>query len=316
MFLAWFGCVLFGMSPVGAAETAAPGVSQGAAPRSDLSELRATIERLNGAAHYPLPSLNDRQLAQLREGKTARIREVPEDRTQPQRVIGLVKTSRSKEALWLSLRDRHWTAAEELTEVLLEGESSWPRIWYQHLDAPRPFADRHYVLRIEDTVRLPLVTGGACWEHWWTLKEDGPELARAALADGRIPGWDLESTQGAVYVPVNDGAWLVCSLPGGGTLLGYHVRFVAGGRIPDRMIADYGMATLGRVLRKVVARAGEVEAHYRGGHYAIPDGAGQDIPLFGSVRDDPKSDDRPALSPPPAAARSSPPSPPRRPAPP
>jgi hypothetical protein len=110
-------------------------------------------------------------------------------------------------------------------------------------------------------------------------------VARAALAEGRIPGWNLENTKGAIHVPVNEGAWLVCSLRDGGTLLGYHVRFVAGGNIPDRLIADYGMATLGRVLRKVVRRAGEVEGHYRGQHYLIPGGDGPAIPLFGSVGD-------------------------------
>jgi hypothetical protein len=254
--------------------------------RTGTQDLAATLAGVNGAAHYPVPQLSGRQITQLQRGNVVRIREVPEDNEGPQRVVGLVTTDHDKEALWLALRDRHWTAAEELTEVLLEGQSSWPRIWYQHLDAPRPFADRHYVLRIEDTPALVLATGGACWEHWWTLKEDGREVARAALASGRIPGLDLANTEGAVYVPVNDGAWLVCDLEGGGTLLGYHVRFVAGGRIPDRLIADYGMATLGRVLRKVVERAADVKEHYSGDHYAIPGGAGPDIPLFGSVSEE------------------------------
>ena len=261
-------------------------VTQAVGAREEVRELERVLHSFNRAAHYELPPLSERQLAQLREGKVVRIREAPEDPDQPQRVIGLVEAPWPKEHLWLALRDRHWTAAEELTEVLLEGESSWPRIWYQHLDAPRAFADRHYVLRIEDTTALPSATVGACWEHWWTLKEDGPEVARAALAAGRIPGWNLENTKGAIHVPVNEGAWLVCSLGGGRTLLGYHVRFVAGGNIPDRLIADYGMATLGRVLRKVVRRAGEVEGHYREPHYPIPGGDGPAIPLFGSVGDE------------------------------
>jgi len=248
--------------------------------------LAETLLELRGAAHYSLPPLTERQISQLQRGKVVRIREVPEEDDAPQRVVGLIATAHSKEALWLSLRDRHWTAAAELTEVLLEGESSWPRIWYQHLDAPRPFADRHYVLRIEDNPGLAQATGGACWEHWWTLKDDGPEVARLALASGRIPGLDLAKTEGAVYVPVNDGAWLVCEVEGGQTVLGYHVRFVAGGRIPDRLIADYGMATLGTVLRKVVERAADVREHYSGDHYAIPGGDGPDIPRFDSVVDE------------------------------
>lgn len=285
-FLACLGFLVVGLGPVGAADNVTSADIHPLAARSGAEGLAETLASLNEAAHYPVPPLTDRQLAQLQRGKVVRIREVPEDNDAPQRVVGLVTTAHSKEALWLALRDRHWTAAEELTEVLLEGQSSWPRIWYQHLDAPRPFADRHYVLRVEDSPSLAITTGGACWEHWWTLKEDGPEVARAALEGERIPGLNISKTEGAVYVPVNDGAWLVCDLEGGQTLLGYHVRFVAGGRIPDRLIADYGMATLGSVLHKVVDRAAGVAEHYSGDHYAIPGGDGPDIPLFSSVGDD------------------------------
>lgn len=242
-----------------------------------------TIESLalfNTYAHFSIPTLDPKQHSQLAKGRVVKLRQLAVESAGPQRVIGLVRIDQPRELLWLALRDIHWSAAKEITEIRLSEPRDWPRIWYQHLAAPWPIADRHYVLNVWDNWDLEAASDGTCWEHWWELHPEGERLASEALAAGRIPGLDTESTEGAVYVPINDGAWLICELQSGASLLGYHVRFVAGGRIPDRLIADYGMATLGRVLRDVEKRAANVPAHYRGGHYLIPGGDGQDLPLY------------------------------------
>lgn len=267
IFLTLLSVLLFG----------APAVQAQEEPKSDTS---AVLDLFNQHAQFSLPRLDKKQLRQLAKGDIVKFREVPEDADEPQRVVGLLRSSQPRDLLWLALRDLHWSAAKELTEVLLSGHEVWPRIWYQHLDAPRPLADRHWVLRIMDSWELEEATSGACWEHWWEIHPDGQRLAAEALESGRIPGQDRASTEKAVFVPVNDGAWMICTLPGGDSLLGYHVRFVAGGRIPDRIIVDYGMATLGRILRKVEKRAEEVPSHYRGKHYLIPGGDGEDLKLY------------------------------------
>lgn len=237
------------------------------------ARVRGALLAFNAHARFALPALSDAQVGRLLEGKVVKIREVT-DSDAPQRAIGLIRTDVPKEHLWLSARDVHFTAVDELIEVQLTPDGEWPAVWYQLLDMPRPFSDRHWVVDVTDTHTLAAATEGRAWEHGWVLRSGGPALAVEAVIGGRVPGVDAERIEDAIYTPVNHGAWLVIDLGDGTTVLGYHVTSVIGGRIPDKLVADYTLLTLGKLLKGVVERAPEVVAHYAEGHAPIEGGDG------------------------------------------
>jgi len=244
------------------------------------AEIRAAIARFDTAAHFPLPELSDRDVERLLKGKLVRIREVPEDRDLPQRVVGLQVMDHPKEQVWVAARDWHESALEEMIEADLGPTADHHDRWYQYLDLPVPFADRHWVIEVWDNHAVPEATGGAAWEHPWELTEGGEALALEAVREGRIPGMDEARFERAVYTPVNRGAWAVLSLGDDETLLVYHVTTVVGGNIPDGLVARYSLFTLGRLFDRIEDRFPSVLEHYDADHEPFPGGDGRPIPPF------------------------------------
>ena len=239
-------------------------------------ELRAALSAFNQHARFPLPTLGQAQLERLRAGKLVRIREIPDDDEAPQRIVGLMRVDQPADGLWLASRDAHYTSVDEVIEVRLTPAGTWPSQWYQLLDLPRPFADRHWVVDVMDTHELAQETGA--WEHWWVLTEGGPAIGAEAVAAGRIPGVDVERAADAIYTPANHGAWVTIPLPDGTTILGYHVTSVIGGAVPDKLVADYSLFMLGKLFKGVIARTPEVIEHYDAAHEPIEGGDGQPLP--------------------------------------
>jgi hypothetical protein len=251
------------------------------APRSAPAQQPAvsipqTLAAFNAHARFPLPDLSTTQVERLEAGKVVKIRQVSEEDGAPQRAIGLLRSNQPAAGLWLSARDVHFTAIDELTEVQLTPPGQWPAQWYQYLDLPRPISDRHWVVDVTDTHALARATGA--WEHAWVLAKDGPRLGLAAVAAARVPEVDEVQAANAIYTPRNDGAWLVIDLGDGTTLLGYHVTSVIGGAIPDKLVADYTLFTLGKLLKGVEERTPTVIEHYDAAHEPIEGGDGVAIP--------------------------------------
>ena len=249
-------------------------------PADAPSELDAILATYSKYAHFPLPDIAGRELSRLEDGRILKVRDVPDDPDLPIRVVGLLITDRPRDELWLANRDTHYSITSGATEALLSPRGEWPQVWYQHIDAPRPFADRHWTIDVSDTWQLAQETKGQCWEHWWQLNPEGLAVGRRAVADGRVPRLSTERIDDAIYTPVSHGAWLMCTLGDHRTLLGYHTTAKLGGRIPDKMIATWGMATLGRMFRIVEEQSLGVREHYTGEHYLIHGGDGQEMPLF------------------------------------
>ena len=251
------------------------GSIQGSASTEQL--ILNALDDFNEGARFPLPRLSPGEVERVVQGKVLKLREVGENAEQSQRAVGLLRTRHSREGLWLAARDIHYTAVDELVEVQLTPAGQWPSVWYQYLDLPRPFSDRHWVVDVVDTHQLARTTGGRCWEHAWQLSKEGLPVAEPAIDAGRVPGVDRERAEAAIYTPVNEGAWLVIDLGDGTSLLGYHVTSVIGGAIPDKLVADFTLLTLGKLLRGVVDRVDEVVGHYAADHTPIEGGDG--VPL-------------------------------------
>ncbi len=249
-------------------------------PEVDTAALGAALQEFNTGARFPLPTLSEAQLERLLAGKVVKIREKQADGG-PQRGIGLLRTDVPRADVWLAVRDAHLSMMDELHERQLTPPEQMPAVWYQLLDLPRPFADRHWVIDVSDNHALARATGNRCWEHPWVLKPDGPAIAAEVIAAGRIPGVDVARGEDAIYTPVNHGAWIAVQLPDETTILAYHATSVIGGRIPDKLVADYMMLTLSNLLRGVVERAPKAVEHYGPDHARIQGADGVTIPSKG-----------------------------------
>ena len=250
--------------------------SGGAQSVGSADPLQTALADFNAHARFPLPELTEAQRDKLWDSKLVKIREVPEDPDLPQRIVGLLRTELPAAGLWISARDNHYASAEEVTEVQLTPPGTWPAQWYQHLDLPRPFNDRHWVVDVTDTHDLARRTGA--WEHAWVLAGGGPQIGADAVAAGRIPGIDTDRIKDAIYTPTNHGAWVVIPLPDGTSILGYHVTSVIGGAVPDKIVADYSLFMLGKLFKEVIGRTPEVVAHYDAAHEPIEGGDGVPVP--------------------------------------
>jgi hypothetical protein len=228
------------------------------------------IEGFNAAAVYKLPPLSSDDLQKLVDGKVVKIRE-PAAADEPQRAIGMLLTAHPRDAMWVAARTEEGSYAS-MSNYLIPGTGDLER-WYQHMNVPFPFTDRHWVIDVWDNKAA--AEAGLCWEHPWRLAPTGYETARQATADQKVSSLTLKQFDGAVKVPVNNGAWVACEL-GSETLLVFHAQSVVGGAVPDRLVLDFTMMTLGKVVRGVESRAATAASWYRGG---IVGGDGQRIVL-------------------------------------
>jgi hypothetical protein len=244
----------------------------------DTNQLATRLFQFNQHAKYPVPTLDSDQLKRLAEGKIVKIREKPNRPSAPQRVLGFMVVDEPRAKSWLAARDPHFSSLDSFTEVPLTPADHQQVLWYQYFDVPRPFADRHWLITVEDNYDLAIKTDGIAWEHPWDLTPDGPALATQAVSEGRVPGITKHMVNKAIYVTVNQGAWIAIKLPEDRTLLGFHATSVIGGRIPDRFVADYAMWSLGSALSRVAARATTVYEHYDSSHRRVHGGDGVPLP--------------------------------------
>jgi hypothetical protein len=255
-----FSCTAYGETPV------------------QTKELRQHLEEFNKYAKYPLPVLTEDQLQRLVDGKIAKIREKSNSPDEAQRVVGFIIINQSREKTWIAVRDPHFSSHPSFTEQNLSPLGERQVLWYQYFDVPRPFTDRQWLITVEDNHEMAKKTNNTAWEHPWNLTPNGPSIAKSAINEGKISG--VTSTMGdkAIFAPVNNGAWVAIRLSETQTLLGFHASTVVGGRIPDRLIADYAMFNLSKTLEVIAERAIKVYEHYNLEHSRVPGGDGVPLP--------------------------------------
>ena len=177
--------------------------------------------------------------------------------------MGALWTDTPKDHLWVAiLDDRHDTLVKGLFERHESGAAAGHKYLYQHIQLPWPVNDRQWVADIWNNPDLFSATQGRVWERCWDL---APQESAS------------ESDPAAVWVPVNDGTWMLADLDGG-TLLLYQVRTVIGGAIPDEAATTWAMTTLDDMLEHVVSRAVDIPGHYDSLHVPFERPDGQAIP--------------------------------------
>lgn len=230
---------------------------------TELQEAWAPLrDQLAAEGVYAL-DWDDKEWREMADGKVTKRRERLQG---TDRVVGAIWTPASRDATWVAVQDEeHWDAVSGLTEEYLPGSTFQKKLFFQHLDLPWPFANRQWVILIENNLELMKRSKGAIWERTWDVSSE-----RGAKAEDPT----------AIWVDVNDGGWLAVEV-GGGTLLCYHVRTRIGGNIPDDLVTRYAFSTLGGMLGKIKEDAeNTVEAHYDAEHTPIKRPDGSEIPPF------------------------------------
>lgn len=238
-------------------------------------ELRAALAHCARSA-TPMPAFDDAQIAALLRGEVVRSLERPPD-DRPRRAVAALLSPTSREDLWWAAQDPHFSVVDGLVEARLRTSSADAHSWYGFLDAPRPVADRHWVVDSWNNHALAEASGGRCWEHPWRLAADGLDLARAAHERGDIRGVSSEAFASAIWVPTSEGAWFAVTTGGPNTLFVYHTSASMGGAIPDWVVGRYIYGGLETMMRGLESRARERPGHYVHGHAPVFDGAGRPL---------------------------------------
>lgn len=237
-------------------------------------EVSAAIARCSAAVH-PLPPLSAEQRARLGRAEVVKIVHHAADPNAPSRAVGIALLKGGRDALWVASQDPHTTVDPSLTEFIVEQLSLDHALWYGHLDLPYPLTDRQWVVESENTHAL---ASRGCWEHRWSLVENGLERVRVAVATGERP-ITLERVDAALFTPVNHGNWLMAPLADGRTLVAYQATSVVGGSIPDWLVLKLTMSRLETLLRDLEVRASTwAPGHYRAGHAPMYGGDGRPVP--------------------------------------
>lgn len=240
----------------------------------------AALEVYNERADDPLPFLGSDQIDDLVRGEVVRVRrrDPRGGDDAPERVTGYMLVERPRLAVWLAALDPDFPQNSMLTEVQLDQDDAGGSTWYQHLSLPWPITDRHWVITLRKDLDLARSTKGFVWSHGWVLAEDGERIARETVAAGRAGDLTPDDIADAIYLPANEGAWIMFALDTDLTLIAYRVETIVGGGIPDSWIATFAMAQLTGLLREVDEHAETALENYDPDVYAAYDGSGRVIP--------------------------------------
>jgi hypothetical protein len=258
--------------------TASAAAGSAGSAYSDAELVAAALEVYNEFSATPLPYLDSAQLERLSAHEIVRVRKkLPSERSEKghrEEVVGFSLIEAPRDRVWLAALDPSFEGSDLLTEVRLERSDRGSSLWFQHIALPWPVSDRYWVIRLDKELDLAAQTKGFIWQHSWDLAENGVDIARRTVADGRAPGLSVKSLESAVYVPVNQGGWILFSLDVGRTLLAYRVSADVGGSIPESWIATFAMAQLDGLLRKVAEHSQTAWKSYDPSRSVIYDGNG------------------------------------------
>lgn len=236
---------------------AAPAAPDPAALKADLDRWDRAIE---AGGKYPV-RWTEAEVRKLAQGEPVKRRTRLDG---ADRVLGAGWTPTTLAELWTAVQDEHWGLVEGLVEEDLPGSRFEDRLVYQRIEAPWPFKDRQWVIRVQNNVPLWESSGHQLIERTWDLSSE--RGAKAEKPD-------------AVWISVNEGGWLAFPAAGGSVVV-YHVRAVIGGSLPDDAASSWTMMTLGGMMRGLVERSAEQRAHYTGDHRPILWPGGSPIPVF------------------------------------
>lgn len=246
----------------------ASAAAAGGATNSDVSEqipgLIAQFSRLSGIF---VPELQPADIETLLAGQsivTASGESGPDDGGETMGLLGLQLVDAPRLLVWLTMLGGGGRSDGRLTSVRLSSMTAGSYTRYQHVNLPWPIRDRHWVIYCDKNLELAQASGGAIWEHRWSLHESGEQLLRTAFEDSRIPGLDIRTLDNSIYLPANRGTWAVFDLGENKTLILAYYDSDLGGRLPAALVRSFTKRQLRKYLEASGSLAGHILDHYDG----------------------------------------------------
>lgn len=230
---------------------------------ADADDVLALVEQYNdsSAATLTLPRPSDEQLERLVSGDVISFRNrTPMGDTGQMifRVVALALVPEDRLRLWVATLGSVEQNASRLVEIKLRQEGG-AAVWYQFVNLPWPVADRHWTIRSRARTDVAASTG-VWWEHGWTLAAGGEQMAREVVDRNEAADLTMRQFERAVYLPANDGGWLMARADETMTLVAVHATAELGGGLPDSWVARYVARQLRAQIGKMRTRAGGAEA--------------------------------------------------------
>jgi len=254
--------------------------TKGFAQQTPSLSIPEAIELYNQSSSNTLPALSRRQLRRLQNDKTVQIKhrvKINNDqgRQTNARTINAYRIINQPRLLtWLATIQSDVQHSKRLTEHQITQRSSEGSVWYQFLDLPWPFKNRHWVIRNRNATQLSKASGDLIWEHNWTLESRGSEMVDQLISDNTIATLKPKKIKKAIYLPANNGRWIMIPLGAEKTLVIANTQFDMGGWIPDRVVAGFISEQLDDILDKIEPRCRSIASEYDG-HLPVYTGMGQ-----------------------------------------
>lgn len=191
-------------------------------------------------------------------------------------LLGLQLVDAPRLLVWLTMLGGGGRSDGRVTSVRLSSMTAGSYTRYQHVNLPWPIRDRHWVIYCDKNLELAQASGGAIWEHRWSLHESGEQLLRTAFEDSRIPGLDIRTLDNSIYLPANRGTWAVFDLGENKTLILAYYDSDLGGRLPAALVRSITKRQLRKYLEASGRLAERIVEHYDGTS-PIHDGFGSPI---------------------------------------
>lgn len=241
---------------------------------SELALSRARIEEYNALSKTPLPPLSDehgeellaREVVKQKWNTEVAVADGEADKDMRIRGVGYRIVDSPRLETWLAALDPHTLFPGRVKEYRVVDGGGGSNQLYQHMSLPWPIRDRNWVIDTWLDSDLAARSADRIWQQAWLLSENGREIASEVVRGGKVAGLDEDAAEKAVYLPANEGSWVVAQLDDDTTLLVYQLTIVVGGWIPESLGMKLAMRELDDTLNKVAAAAAGMQSHYVAGH--------------------------------------------------
>ena len=180
-----------------------------------VAEVTAALAEFDEGAVHPLVHLGPEQLAALVEGEVVRSIDQPGGAGSVRRATALMVTDVPRGRMWLACQDPHFQGDPSVHEMRLSLSGRDDAVWYGYADLPPPLDDRRWVGRSGNNHSLAERPVGRAWEQPGVLGTAASGTVEARLAAGEMPAVTVEMHAAALPTPVNHGAFLAWTPPGG-----------------------------------------------------------------------------------------------------
>jgi hypothetical protein len=242
-------------------------------------DLNTEIEAFNQQSIFDLPHLTKEQQEQLWGGDIISYLDGGDAVDHPKRGISFMLTEAKREDLWIACQDPHFQLNKLTLYHLIESDGVDRNLYHGFMDLPWPFSNRHWLTLSWNNHDLSRSSSERYWEHPWSLDKAWQEKVLPLAQAGKLDALRPLTLQEAIYLPENQGAWVMFELESK-RLVVYHTTGTVGGEIPESLMLRFLINAMQDLLRDLETTAQtKISEHYVEGHRPMFGGNGKHLPL-------------------------------------